>query len=125
MVQNIIGATLFFPLFLIFDYNHFIKQELTFRTFLPVLELALFASCGAFILFAWSVSKMGITRANVFTNSIPIFTALFAFFILDEKLSFRNIVGMAVVIAGIIMSQVNGREKKTTEEATVLTGKTA
>ncbi|MGE5419308.1 MAG: DMT family transporter [Chloroflexota bacterium] len=125
MVQNTVGMILFFPLFLILDYNHFISQQLTFRMFVPVLELAIFASCGAFILFAWSVGKMGITRANVFTNFIPIFTALFAFFILDEKLSFRNVAGMAVVIAGIIMSQVNGREKKTTEEAIVLTGKTA
>jgi drug/metabolite transporter (DMT)-like permease len=93
--------------------------------FIPVLELAVFASCGAFILFAWSVSKMGITRANVFTNSIPVFTAIFAFFILNEQLSIRNMLGMAVVIAGIIMAQVNGKQKKTTEDALVLTGKTA
>lgn len=125
MVQNAIGVVLFFPLFMILDYKNFISLNLTFKTFLPVLELAVFASCAAFILFAWSVKKMGITRANVFTNTIPVFTAIFAFFILGEKLSFRNIAGMAVVITGIIMSQVNGRQKKTTDEALVLTGKTA
>jgi drug/metabolite transporter (DMT)-like permease len=125
MIQNAIGAILFFPLFLILDYNNFISHPFTFKAFLPVLELAVFASCGAFILFAWSVSRMGITRANVFTNTIPVFTAFFAFFILDEKLSVRNIAGMAIVITGIIMSQMNGRQKKTTDEALVLTGKTA
>lgn len=125
MVQNLIGSVLFLPLFLISDYTHFINQDLTFAMFLPVIELSVFASCGAFILFAYSVGKMGITKANVFTNTIPVFTALFAFLILDEKLSLRNIAGMMVVIAGIIMSQINGKQKKPTDEALVLTGKTA
>jgi drug/metabolite transporter (DMT)-like permease len=92
--------------------------------FLPVAELAFFASCGAFILFAYSVGKMGITKANVFTNSIPLFTALFSFLLLGEKLSFQNITGMLIVISGIVMSQINGR-KKITDEAMTLTGKTA
>jgi drug/metabolite transporter (DMT)-like permease len=125
MIQNIIGSILFLPLFLILDYNHFISQTLTFKMFVPVLELAFFASCGAFILFAYSVNKIGITKANVFTNTIPLFTALFAFFILNEKLSFQNMTGMIVVIAGILMSQINGRQKKGADEALVLTGKTA
>lgn len=126
MVQNVIGGILFMPLFLILDYSHFSSQTLTFKMFLPVLELSIFASCGAFILFAYSVGKMGITRSNVFTNSIPVFTALFAFLILGERLSFQNMAGMAVVISGIIMSQINGRKKKViTDEAIVLTGKTA
>lgn len=125
LVQNVLGGILFLPLFLILDYSNFKSLDLTFKMFIPVLELAVFASCGAFILFAWSVNKMGITRANVFTNTIPIFTAVLAFFILDEKMSLQNMTGMIVVITGIIMSQMNGRQKKDTDEALVLTGKTA
>lgn len=123
-VQNVIGAVLFMPLFLILDFRSFIQLQLTPGMFLPVLKLAFFASCGAFILFAYSVNKMGITKANVFTNSIPVFTALFSFFMIGERLSFQNIFGMVIVLAGIIMSQMNGR-KKITEEALILTGKTA
>lgn len=125
MVQNLIGCILFFPLFLIFDAGHFFSMKPGFGLFVPVLELSVFASCGAFILFAYSVSRMGITKANVFTNTIPLFTALFAFFILGEKLSVQNMAGMIIVISGIFMSQINGRQKKSTEEALVLTGKTA
>jgi drug/metabolite transporter (DMT)-like permease len=44
--------------------------------FRPIIELSIFASCGAFILFAYSVKNMGITKANVFSNCIPVFTAL-------------------------------------------------
>ncbi len=123
-VQNVIGAVLFLPLFLILDFNHFIATPFTFNMFRPIIELAVFASCGAFILFAYSVRHMGITRANVFSNIIPVFTALFSFIILGEKLTLQNIVGMAIVIAGLFMSQING-SKKIIDEAMLLTGKTA
>jgi drug/metabolite transporter (DMT)-like permease len=123
-VQNIIGATLFLPLFLIFDFNHFINTPFTFNMFLPIIELAAFASCGAFILFAYSVRNIGILKANVFTNCIPIFTALFSFILLGDKLTVQNIIGMVIVIAGLFMSQMDGR-KKSIDEALVLTGKTA
>jgi len=123
-VQNLIGAILFLPLFLIFDLKHFMSAPFTFNMFKPIIELSIFASCGAFILFAYSVSHMGITKANVFSNCIPVFTALFSFILLGEKLTAQNILGMTIVIVGLFMSQMNGMKKKY-DRALVLTGKTA
>jgi len=123
-VQNIIGAVLFLPLFLILDFRHFFSIRFTFEMFRPIIQLAVFASCGAFILFAYSVKNMGITKANVFSNCIPVFTALFSFILLSEKLTLQNIAGMGIVITGLFLSQMNGR-KKSIDEAMVLTGKTA
>jgi drug/metabolite transporter (DMT)-like permease len=123
-VQNIIGAILFMPVFLISDFKIFIHTSYEPEMFLPVLALAAFASCGAFILFAFSVSKIGILRANVFTNFIPLFTAFFSFILMGERLTFQNILGMIIVIAGILMAQMNGRVKSI-DEALALTGKTA
>ena len=123
-IQNIIGALLFLPVFLISDFQHFIHSPFTVNSSIPILALSVFASCGAFILFAYSVRNMGITRANVFTNCIPVFTAIFSFIILGDKLTFQNITGMSVVVAGLFMSQMNGRQKKI-DEGLVLTGKTA
>lgn len=122
--QNAIGVLLFLPLFLITDLKSLSGLHITPEALLPVFELAIFASCGAFILFAFSVRNIGITRANVFTNFIPLFTAVFSFFILDEKLTVMNIAGMIIVVAGLFMSQMNGRVKHS-EEALILTGKTA
>ena len=123
-VQNIIGAVLFLPLFLILDFKSFISTPFTFNMFKPIIELSIFASCGAFILFAWSVRNMGITKANVFSNCIPVFTALFSFILMGEKLTIQNISGMIIVIAGLFMSQMNGR-RKDLDDALALTGKTA
>lgn len=123
-VQNTLGAILFLPVFLIFEAGHLAETTLTLKAFIPVIELAVFASCGAFILFAYSVRNLGISRANVFTNFIPIFTAFFSFLILGDRLTIQNIAGMMVVIAGLIMSQMNGRHKNS-DDALILTGKTA
>jgi drug/metabolite transporter (DMT)-like permease len=123
-VQSIIGAILFLPVFLIFNLKDFINTPFTLSSFVPIIELSVFASCGAFILFAFSVRNMGITRANVFTYFIPIFTALFSFFILGDKLTVQNIIGMIIVVSGLIMSQMDGRRTKT-DDALILTGKTA
>jgi len=62
--------------------------------------------------------------AAVVSNSIPVFTALFSFLLFGEKLTIQNIAGMAIVITGLFMSQMNGR-KKSIDEALILTGKTA
>jgi drug/metabolite transporter (DMT)-like permease len=123
-VQNVIGAVLFLPVFLITDLKDFNPGLITLRSLLPVIELSVFASCGAFILFAFSVRHMGISKANVFTNCIPVFTALFSFVLFGEKLTLQQVAGMLIVITGLFLSQTNGH-KKDLEEASVLTGKTA
>jgi drug/metabolite transporter (DMT)-like permease len=124
ITQNTIGAILFLPVFLFSDLKYLLSSPISFNSLIPVIELSVFASCGAFILFAYSVRNMGITRANVFTYFIPIFTAFFSFLILGDRLTIQNIIGIAVVISGLIMSQINGRSKKS-DEAIILTGKTA
>jgi drug/metabolite transporter (DMT)-like permease len=123
-VQNILGAFLFLPLFLILDLRDLLNSPFNIESLIPIIELAVFASCGAFILFAYSVRNMGVTKANVFTNFIPVFTAIFSFLILGDRLTIQNIAGMLIVVSGLIMSQVNGRKKKN-EDALILTGKTA
>jgi drug/metabolite transporter (DMT)-like permease len=74
-----------------------------------------FASSGAFVLFAYSVRHLGISRANIFSNLIPVFTAIFAFFIVGDRLTFLNAAGMAVVIAGLFLSQIGKKAVASTD----------
>ena len=104
-VQNIIGAALFLPLFITMEVKPMMGIDITFNMLLPILLLAVFASCGAFILFGFSVRRLGIIKAGVFTNCVPVFTALFAFMLLGDKLTVQNFTGMFVVILGLFMSQ--------------------
>ena len=123
-MQKIIGVILFLPVFLIFDLGELKNTTFSYGNIIPVIELSVFASCGAFILFAFSVQKLGITRPSIFSNCIPVFTALFSFIILGDRLTLQSMAGMLIVIAGLVMSQINGH-RKNIDEASVLAGKTA
>ena len=123
-VQNSIGAILFLPVFIFTDLNSFTGTVHSLKSYIPIFELAIFASCGAFILFAFSVRHMGILKANTFTNIIPVFTAVFAYFMVGEKLTIQNLAGMMIVITGLFLSQSDKR-RKNLDDALLLTGKTA
>ena len=114
-IQSGLGALFFLPLFLIFDLRKVIATGYVAESFGSVVLLAIFASGGAFILFAWAVRRLGIARANIFTNLIPVFTAIFAWFIVGDRLTARNAVGMAVVILGLFLSQAGKRREGSIE----------
>lgn len=111
-VQNIIGIFLFLPLFLIFDLDKFLQVNITWEAVFPLLELSIFASSFAFIFFTYGIKILGITKANLFTNIIPVFTAIFAFFILKESLDIIKIIGIIIVISGLFLSHISKRGMK-------------
>jgi len=104
--QNGLGVIWFLPAFLIVDLNQFIKLGFQWAPFVSIIELAIFASSVSYILFTYGVQKLGVTKANAFSNIIPAFTALFSFFILGERLTSINFIGILVVVAGLFMSQI-------------------
>lgn len=111
-VQNFLGIFLFMPLFFIFDFKSFIQIDFSWEMLIPLLELSIFASSFAFIFFTYGIKILGITKANMFTNTIPVFTAIFAFFILKETLDFQKIMGILIVITGLFLTQIKLKNLK-------------
>lgn len=104
--QNILGALYFLPLFFIFDYQQFITIKPDFEAVSALVQLSVFASSAAYILYIPVVRQLGINRANMFTNFIPVFTALFSLMLLSENFDFNKIAGIIIVIAGTSISQI-------------------
>ena len=103
--QNLIGAIYFLPLFLIFDFQHFITVTPTRELVMAMLQLAVFASTLAYVFYIIAIKGLGMLKANVFTNLIPVFTGIFSFFILDGKFTAMKIAGMVLVMFGVVVSQ--------------------
>jgi len=103
--QNIVGTILFLPFFILFDWQHVAHTLITTEAVIAVLQLSVFASSLAFIFFTYGMRKIGISKANVFVNMIPVFTAFFAWWILDEEIDLQKLVGIAIVIGGVFISQ--------------------
>jgi len=119
--QSIFGTFLFLPLFLFIDYSGLAGQialsvhDNTFFTLIITLfSMSLFASVLAFVLIIKPIRELGVSKTNVFTNLIPVFTAVLSYFILSEQFDARKITGIAVVLSGIVMSQLKGVFRKKT-----------
>lgn len=105
-IQNILGTLLFLPLFLVFDFKYFLTITPDTDLIVSLLMLAVFASSGAYLLFILVVRELGINKANIFTNFIPVFTAVLSYFILSETFNINKIAGISLVVAGVTVSQV-------------------
>ena len=103
--QNLLGAIYFLPLFIIFDFKHFITVKPTWELISAMLQLAVFASTLAYVFYIMAIKGMGMIKANVFTNLIPVFTGIFSFLILGETFTAFKIAGMILVMFGVLVSQ--------------------
>lgn len=103
--QNTFGIIFFLPLFFIFEFNHFKTVAFSWNAVIPLLKLGIFSSTFAFIFFTFSIKHLGITKANIFTNTIPVVTAILAWIYLGEELTFTKMIGISVVIGGLFLSQ--------------------
>lgn len=75
------------------------------KSCVAVVYLAVLASVAAFVLFCYTVREIGVTRANVFNNVRPVFTAILMWLIFDEVLPVWKLVGIVVIIVGLFVSQ--------------------
>jgi drug/metabolite transporter (DMT)-like permease len=110
--QNLIGSVFFLPFWLGFEMKEFTQVPFHGEAFWAIVKLAIFASTFAFILFTYSVRNLGINRSNIFINIIPVCVAIIAWFILGDELNFHQMIGIAIVISGLFLAQINWKRKK-------------
>ena len=111
-VQNTFSLFFFLPLMLLFGDS--VKQDITpiisgispqVELWGSLLILAVFCSTLAFIFYTIAVRQIGITRSSIFTNLIPVITAVVSFFLLHETMTINKLIGILVIISGVILSQ--------------------
>ncbi len=104
---NGLGAIYFLPLFLTYDFQHFISIKPNFELILSLLQLAVFASSLAYVFYTIAIKNLGVSKANMYANLIPVFTAITSYFVLSELFNLNKIIGMIIVISGVSLSQIN------------------
>lgn len=105
-MQNIVGMIYFIPLAIIMERFQPSAFANVRDYIVPILCLGVFCSAIAYALWAFAFSKLGASRANVYSNLIPVFTAIFSYLLAIESLTVNKIVGIVVVVAGLILSQL-------------------
>ena len=108
-MQNIIGMIYFIPLVIIMERFEPSNFGNVGEYIVPLVCLGVFCSAIAYALWAFAYSKLGASKANVYTNLIPVFTAIFSYFIIHESLTVNKIIGIVLVVVGLVFSQMKRR----------------
>lgn len=103
--QNMVGAALFLPMFLILEVNSISLDIFKPELIISLLFLAVFPSVLSFLFYISVLKKIGVARTSVFSNLIPIITGVLAFLMLGESFSILEVTGIIVVITGLYLSQ--------------------
>ncbi|MGA2083153.1 MAG: DMT family transporter [Holophaga sp.] len=77
---------------------------------LNVIFLGLFCSAVASWLYVTTISLLGGARASVFVNLMPVVAVAAAYFILGERLGGLQLAGGVVVVGGVYLATVPGRQ---------------
>ncbi len=109
-MQNIIGMLYFAPMVIImerFQPSNFANVS---GYIVPLVCLGVFCSAVAYTLWAFTFSRLGASRANVYSNLIPVFTAIFSYLLAMEEMTLFKIIGIVVVVCGLVLSQLKGKK---------------
>ncbi|MCM0035555.1 MAG: DMT family transporter [Burkholderiaceae bacterium] len=79
-------------------------EMLNWSNFFTVFYLGSFGSAIAFIWYNEGVKMIGPARTVVFTNLVPVFGLLLSYLILDEPIYLSMVIGGAIVIAGVTLT---------------------
>lgn len=110
--QNLFGIIYFIPIYFIFEHQDMVSKNWNFSMVKDMLYLAVFASTLAYLGFIEGLRKIGVSKATVFTNFIPVFTAIFAYILLQEPIGSYKIAGISLAICGLILSQTTRSRRK-------------
>lgn len=107
-VAGILGLALAFCL-----EGRLALSGLTLRDVGAVLYLALFSTCAAYLLQNKAIRHIPATFASLAFCTEPIFTALFSYLLLGERLAEQGLVGAGIILAGVMAASA----RKTNEGA--------
>jgi drug/metabolite transporter (DMT)-like permease len=107
--QFCLGAIFFLPFFLLTKGDYPVATLFKAPAVGPLLFLAILCSCGAFSGYVFALRNIGITRACIFSATIPIVSAVASYFMGIETFSWVELLGIAIVISGVILAQRRGK----------------
>ncbi len=109
--QNFLGAIYFLPI-VIFTSGNDLNIGFQSNGIISIIVLGIFCSTLAFWFYSYALRHMAISRATVFTNTVPLFAIIIAVFTINESVDAKKLIGMLIVISGVVISQLKFRNRK-------------
>jgi drug/metabolite transporter (DMT)-like permease len=99
-----IGVIMYIPI-LIYDLPNFNLDKLSSYGLLSFFHLTILVAFGSYFVFTWSSKYISVSSLTTSMNSSPLFTIVFSWILLNEKLSYFFLIGTVITMAGVFLSQ--------------------
>lgn len=108
-IQAFIGTVLFLPLF-IYEYNS-VELNFSSEAIYSLLYLGVIVTLGGYGLYNFALSKIDASKASVFMYLSPISTLILANVILNEEITFMQVILSFVILFGVVVSEIKLKSK--------------
>lgn len=80
-------------------------REISFQAWAALFYSGLLAIATCYVIWYASVKRIGNSKTAIYGNITPIFTVIFAYIFLSEKLTLLQIVGALIIFAGVYLTR--------------------
>lgn len=99
------GTIVYIP-FCIRDIYRIPYSAVSFKAWGSLLYSGMFALVICYVIWYASVWRVGNTKTAVYDYLIPVFTAIFAYFFLDERITVQQAAGALVIFGGVYLARM-------------------
>lgn len=103
-----VGTMFYLP----FCIPAFVRQDfgqITFKAWSILVFSGLFALAFSYVAWYASVKRIGSSKTAIYGNVIPIMTVVFAYILIDEKISLWQALGTLIILSGVYLTRTGYR----------------
>lgn len=104
----VVGTVFFLP-FTIKDISRIPYRTVSLKAWGSLLYSGLFALVICYVIWYASVQRVGNTKTAVYDYLIPVFTAIFAYLFIDERITGQQALGALVIFVSVYLARIGYR----------------
>lgn len=103
---TMIAGTVFFLPFCIRDISQIPYSNISYKAWGSLFYSGLFALVICYVIWYASVQRVGNTKTAIYDYLIPVLTVIFAYFVIDERITVQQAVGALIIFVGVYMARI-------------------
>ena len=109
------GILFMVPALFFFDFEIDLERFADMTYLLNILYLGLGASALCFVTWNLAVKVLGAVKISVYIYMVPVITVVTSVLILKEPVTWVSVMGTVLAVAGLFLSEYNGKENGNSE----------
>lgn len=101
----IVGTAFFIP-FCVGDIFQVSYRSVSMKAWGSLFYSGMFALVICYVIWYASVQRVGNTKTAIYNYLIPVFTVVFAFFLIEERITAQQAAGALIIFAGVYMARI-------------------